>query len=170
MKLFNQILHVIIFITICYDGKTQLKFCILFNILFQHLYFILVTSSPSARLVDGSVPSEGRLEMKFRDEWGTVCNRAVTTEDEVTAICRLLGYSGRNRNVSYLTTARFGNGNLRRIWFYSGSCFESSTRMTLCAKPFPVDEGVRYTCNYEEGDIALGISCDGNFNIFLAST
>ncbi|XP_072020643.1 scavenger receptor cysteine-rich type 1 protein M160-like [Amphiura filiformis] len=124
-----------------------------------------VKSTPEVRLVDGPTPNEGRLEMKFRDEWGSVCDEAIVTEEEVTTVCKLLGYSGRNQSAVYITTTQYGNGDLPRIWYYSGSCLpgfdgywrDHSGKMTLCAKDYYGD-----VCNYNDSDAAVGIACDGS--------
>lgn len=43
------------------------------------------------RLVDGSNPSEGRIQIKHNNAWGTVCENKFE-ESEARVICRMLGY------------------------------------------------------------------------------
>ncbi|XP_072019845.1 neurotrypsin-like [Amphiura filiformis] len=100
--------------------------------------------------------------MKFRDEWGSVCDKAIVTEEEVTTVCKLLGYSGRNQSAGYTTTTQYGNGDLQRIWYYSSSCLTGGSsvrfgKMTMCARDFYGD-----VCDYNNGDAAVGIACDGS--------
>ncbi|XP_072020124.1 scavenger receptor cysteine-rich domain superfamily protein-like [Amphiura filiformis] len=133
--------------------------------LFDNRYFGIgivcnVKSTPEARLVGGPTPSEGRLEMKFRDEWGSVCDEAIVAEEEVTAVCKVLGYSGRNQSAGYTTTTQYGNGDLQRIWYYSGTCLprdDHSGKMTMCARNY-----YRSVCDYNDSDAAVGIACDGS--------
>jgi len=43
------------------------------------------------RLVDGVFPSDGRLEIFYRNEWGTICSDLFTDADAQVA-CSALGY------------------------------------------------------------------------------
>jgi len=43
------------------------------------------------RLVDGNSPSEGRLEIFYRNQWGTVCDDSFDDVDARVA-CHSLGY------------------------------------------------------------------------------
>ena len=44
------------------------------------------------RLVNGSVPTEGRLEICFNHAWGTVCNENGTSDGVLMVACRTLGF------------------------------------------------------------------------------
>jgi len=44
------------------------------------------------RLVDGSVAREGRVEICYHNQWGTVCDDLFSSP-EAMVICRQLGYS-----------------------------------------------------------------------------
>ena len=49
-------------------------------------------SDGDIRLVGGSVPSEGHVEVCYNNEWGTVCDDGWSSIDAGVA-CRWLGFS-----------------------------------------------------------------------------
>lgn len=52
------------------------------------------------RLVGGSSPSNGRVEVNFGEGWGTVCDDN-WDDNEARVVCRMLGYNGYLSNVIY---------------------------------------------------------------------
>ena len=65
---------------------------------FSIIDFILSTDSDTARIVDGSSPYEGRVEI-FRDgEWGTVCDDGWDTND-ARVLCRHIGLPTQCENL-----------------------------------------------------------------------
>ncbi|XP_038052393.1 deleted in malignant brain tumors 1 protein-like [Patiria miniata] len=59
------------------------------------------------RLVDGSTPYEGRVELYYQCYWGTISDHHWTIED-ANVICRQLGYSSAMQALGY---AHFGPGS-----------------------------------------------------------
>ena len=52
------------------------------------------------RLVGGSNPLEGRLEVCFYNQWGTMCsNGSMWTSNEAIVACRQLGYAGGSKYI-----------------------------------------------------------------------
>ena len=47
---------------------------------------------PALRLTSGSTAREGRLEILYKGEWGTVCDDGWTDTD-ATVACRMLGFT-----------------------------------------------------------------------------
>ncbi|XP_071502520.1 scavenger receptor cysteine-rich domain superfamily protein-like [Diadema antillarum] len=61
----------------------------------------------SVRLVDGSVDSEGRVEVFLDDTWGAICDNLWGPED-AEVVCKQLGYVGADLA---LLASPFGQGN-----------------------------------------------------------
>ena len=53
------------------------------------------------RLIGGSLPTEGRVEVCLNDAWGTVCDDGWTDVDASVA-CRQLGYSRFSEHLNYI--------------------------------------------------------------------
>lgn len=58
------------------------------------------------RLVNGSGPHEGRVEVFHERKWGTVCDDVWDKKDG-DVVCRMLGYQGATE---VHKTGRFGQG------------------------------------------------------------
>ena len=98
---------------------------------------VLVTvrdnDSPSAgelRLVGGSTPFEGRVEIYHAGQWGTVCDDYWDSKDGDVA-CRQLGYPAGSEAV--FGSAHFGRGpDLSPIWLDDVQCSGSEARLLDC--------------------------------------
>ena len=86
--------------------------------------FIVATT---VRLVGGRRPHEGRVEVLYRGEWGTVCDDYWELDD-AQVVCRELGYEGA---VSEYKEAHFGEGT-GEIWLDNVECTGSESKLDYC--------------------------------------
>jgi hypothetical protein len=80
-----------------------LLFCTVMVIsIILHIYNIVSAecSHGAVRLVNGSLPSEGRVEVCVNSMWGTVCDGYVSAWgiEDAEVICRQLGYTPQGKN------------------------------------------------------------------------
>ncbi len=110
------------------------------------------------RLVDGppiaddEEPCEGRLEIYYKGEWGTICDDFWSTEDADTA-CRALGFPDGSVN-----SGRFGSGIFppgdrdQPIWLDDLSCDGGESHLLDC-RSSPVG---KHNCQHAED---VGLRC-----------
>ncbi|KAK3589457.1 hypothetical protein CHS0354_030578 [Potamilus streckersoni] len=80
----------------------------------------------NVRLVNGSSPMSGRVEVYHDGEWGTICDDGWDDTD-ASVVCRMLGYSyGR-----HVRDAMFGPGS-GRIWLDDVNCQNDSRDLADC--------------------------------------
>uniref|UniRef100_K1PJG4 Deleted in malignant brain tumors 1 protein n=1 Tax=Magallana gigas TaxID=29159 RepID=K1PJG4_MAGGI len=84
--------------------------------------------SNTVRLVGGSNEYEGRLEVFYNGEWGTVCDDG-GVDGIATVVCRSLGLPW-NTSEAYCC-ARYGQGS-GRIWMDNVQCVGSEARIEEC--------------------------------------
>lgn len=99
----------------------------------------------NVRLAIGVHPNRGRVEVQFRQIWGTVCGTSFNN-DAANVICRQLGFSGGRR----LATLDPGKGP---IWMDGLSCHGTETTIADCQ----FNGWGNNTCNHSQ-DVA--VSCD----------
>lgn len=85
------------------------------------------------RLVNGSGPHEGRVEVFHERRWGTVCDDVWDKKDG-DVVCRMLGYRGA---VEVHKTGRFGQGRRRPLparchWISASGLKRNSFIMWCC--------------------------------------
>ena len=118
-----------------------------------------MTSPPPVRLINGNKPNEGLPQIEFRGVLGTVCHSFFGSEEEATAICRQLGYSGHDAQAS-MNRTRLEFGSLEvNVWLDGVYCSDDAARIDLCQHS-PL--GVR-SCTYD----LVGIVCDGKYVIYF---
>ena len=91
------------------------------------LLHVFVTD-PDVRLVGGSVPHEGRVEVYHNGTWGTVCDDGWDLPD-ATVVCHQLGYGTA---VGALGSAAYGRGR-GPIWYDNVNCNGREANLAQCA-------------------------------------
>ena len=85
------------------------------------------TEEGAVRLVGGTTPLEGRVEVFLLGHWGTVCDYNWDFFD-ATVVCRQLGYSIA---LEAPRSAFFGRGS-GPSWYYSVNCAGTELNLTQC--------------------------------------
>ena len=83
----------------------------------------------SIRLVNGSNPHKGRVEIFLLGHWGTVCDNGWDLDD-ATVVCHQLGYL---RAVEAPRSAAFGAGS-GPSWYSNVMCDGTEMNLTECRK------------------------------------
>ncbi|KAL1502427.1 hypothetical protein ABEB36_007568 [Hypothenemus hampei] len=107
----------------------------------------------SFRLINGTNPREGRLEIRHNDIWGSVCDDDFN-EDAAKIVCRSLGYTG---SAFVKKDGFFGQSN-GPIWLDQVSCKGNESNLEQCAH---WDWG-KHNCDHSED---VGVVCSNNIEI-----
>lgn len=107
-------------------------------------FFVLV----KVRLVDGSSPLQGRVEISRKGVWGTVCGQAWTLK-EARVICRMLNLSDAFRAMKH---SFFGRGS-GQIWLTGVQCTGLERSLTECKH---ADWGETSSCSHSND---VGVIC-----------
>ena len=117
-----------------------------FHWLYDHINVVGV----SLRLVGGSLSNEGRVEVNYNGEWGTVCDDGWDDTD-AGVVCRQLGFGSSGTAIG---SAGFGQGS-GPIWLDSVTCTGSESTLISC-----VHFGFNVTRNCSHSKDA-GVRCHG---------
>ena len=100
------------------------------------------------RLVGGSSYNEGRVEVNYNGEWGTVCDDGWDDTD-AGVVCRQLGFGSSGTAIG---SAGFGQGS-GPIYLDSVTCTGSESTLTSCGH---LGINVTRSCSHAED---AGVRC-----------
>ena len=96
-------------------------------ILFYHTSSVDVVD---VRLAGGEAPNTGRVEVRFNNEWGTVCDDEWNNQD-AKVICRQLGFPEDNHQAG----VNVYGGGTGPIWLDNVNCTGTENSVTECSHP-----------------------------------
>ena len=117
------------------------------------MHFTYVASQPLIRLVGGSSYNEGRVEVNYNGEWGTVCDDGWDDTD-AGVVCRQLGFGSSGTAIG---SAGFGQGS-GPIWLDSVTCTGSELTLASCGH---LGVGVTRDCNHSND---VYVMCTGKYS------
>ncbi|XP_030831054.1 deleted in malignant brain tumors 1 protein isoform X7 [Strongylocentrotus purpuratus] len=115
------------------------------------------TSSVSIRLVDGSSSNEGRVEVNYNGQWGTVCDD-LWDDTDAAVVCQILGLGDTG---SALSNAAFGQGS-GDIILDNVQCVGTETDLFSCPNNGPLI----HNCGHGED---AGVQCSSTPSALTAS-
>ena len=95
---------------------------------------------------------EGRVEIFYNNEWGTVCDDVWDLKD-ATVVCRQLGHPVAIRRTQH---ASFGEGS-GQIWLDNVACAGNESKLSECFK----NDWGQNDCSHSED---AGVVCGGEQN------
>ena len=102
------------------------------------------------RLVGGNLYNDGRVEVNYNGEWGTVCDDGWYTSNTYV-VCRQLGFGEYGYTYS---GASFGQGS-GPIWLDSVKCTGSESTLASCGH---LGINVTRSCSHSKD---VGVRCYG---------
>ena len=115
-------------------------------------YYLLVYAGLLVRLAGGSSYDEGRVEVKYDGEWGTVCDDGWDDTD-ARVVCRQLGFGSSGTAIG---SAGFGQGS-GSILLDVVTCIGSESTLASCGH---LGIGITRTCSHSED---AGVRCTASY-------
>ena len=104
----------------------------------------------AVRLVGGNLYNEGRVEVKYNSEWGTVCDDGWDSID-ASVVCRQLGFGSWGQSYR---RAYYGEGS-GPIWLDYIACEGTESTLARCGH---LGFNVTRSCSHSEDS---GVRCHG---------
>ena len=117
---------------------------------------MLVHTEFLIRLVGGSTYYEGRVEVNYHGEWGTVCDDG-WDYTEAWVVCRQLGF-GYYSGLAY-GSAYFGEGS-KSILLHNVTCNRYESTLAICSHAFGSSEN----CSHSKD---AGVICSSNQGCYI---
>jgi len=126
----------------------------------QEISSLLSVDIHTARLVGGKLYNQGRVEVYYNDEWGTVCHHGWDNTD-ASVVCRQLGLGASGRSLpfrSYYNNYNFEMGS-GSIILSNVVCSSYDHTLAACGHS---GVGITYYCDHhtDAGVICDGMCCD----------
>ncbi|XP_042578559.1 scavenger receptor cysteine-rich type 1 protein M130-like, partial [Cyprinus carpio] len=118
---------------------------------------LLCVDSVSVRLVNGSNPCAGRVEVYNGEGWGSVCD-AVFDQQDAEVVCRELNCGAP---VQVLGAAAFGKGK-GRVWSEEIQCRGSESQIHICSR-----SSQKQSCSHDND---VGVICSGYTDLRLVNS
>ena len=110
----------------------------------------------AVRLVGGNSYNEGRVEVYYNGEWGTVCDDGWDDTD-AGVVCRQLGFGSSGAAIG---SPGFGQGS-GSIWLDSVMCTGSESILASCGH---LGVGITVSCDHTKD---AGVICLGEQGLYL---
>ncbi|XP_071499346.1 scavenger receptor cysteine-rich domain-containing protein DMBT1-like [Diadema antillarum] len=107
-----------------------------------------LTSEGDIRLTGGSNPREGRVEVSYGGQWGTVCADSFWSNTDAQVVCRQLGFEDGTSRIGSTTDISIP------ILFSTVSCIGFESKLTDC---YNIDFGLQYCYRYDTAEV----TCEG---------
>ena len=120
------------------------------------MYLCMCLTDVNIRLVGSSSYNEGRVEVNYDGEWGTVCDDGWDNTD-ADVVCRQLGFGSSGTAIG---SAGFGQGS-GSIWLDSVTCTGNESTLASCGH---VGVGVTRSCNHSED---AGVRCSREKGVII---
>ena len=114
--------------------------------------------APLLRLVGGSSYNEGRVEVNYNGEWGTVCDDGWDDTD-ASVVCGQLGFGSSGTSIG---SAGFGQGS-GPIWLDSVTCTGNELTLASCGH---LGVNITRECSHFKD---VGVICSGESKSYIFS-